>query len=305
MNTDALTLFIDVVQRGSFAAVARERDLDPSTVSRAVALLEAELGFRLLQRTTRRLAPTEAGALYYERVQRLVEALERARSEALDTVAAPAGQLRVTASVAFGYQCLVPLLEPLRRAFPALAVELLLTDEVLDLIDQRIDLAIRLGPAPDANLVGTKLRATRYRVCASPAYVARHGALGHPGDLKERDCLLLTLKGYRSHWRFRSLRDPGAPVEEVAVGGSVVISNPLALHRAALAGLGPALLADWLVDADLDRGHLVDLLPHHRATATDFATAAWILYPSRAYIPRKTRALIDFLKEHVGGYRGD
>ena len=141
-------------------------------------------------------------------------------------------------------------------------------------------------------MIGVKLMPTRYRVVASPGYVAAMGAPAKPSDLIGRPCLLLSLTGFRSRWVFRK----AGQSEDVAISGQFVISNPLALQVAALAGLGPTLLADWLIEKDLEEGRLVDLFPAHDVTATTFDTAAWLLYPSRAYLPRKTRSVIDFLR---------
>jgi DNA-binding transcriptional LysR family regulator len=296
MDIAALKVFVEVMRAGSFAAVARIHDVDPSSISRAIAILENELGFRLFQRTTRRLAATEAGALYFERMQPVIDEMDRVGQEARDIVAKPAGRLRVTASVSFGHTVLVPLLPRLRSAYPDLSIDLMLTDAVLDLIIEKIDIAIRLGPRIDTGLAGMQLMRTRYHVCASPAYVKAATKLRVPLDLSDHSCLLFPYPGYRSQWRFRA---KNGEVTEVPVNGAVTISNALALHRAALDGLGPVLLADWLVSQDLQRGKLVDLFPKYEATATDFDTAAWVLYPSRVYLPRKVRAFINFLKSHT------
>jgi len=159
------------MRAGSFAAVARVHEVDPSSISRTIAILEDELGFRLFLRTTRRLAATEAGTLYFERTQPIIDEMERVGQEARDIVAEPAGRLRVTASVSFGHTVLVPLLPRLRSAYPDLSVDLILTDAVLDLITEKIDVAVRLGPRIDTGLIGTHLMRTRYHVCASPAYL--------------------------------------------------------------------------------------------------------------------------------------
>lgn len=297
MELHSLRLFVEVARRGSFAAVARDRDLDPTAVSRAVAMLEVQLGFRLFQRITRRMAPTEAGALYLERIEPLVEELGRAEETARAVQAGPSGTLRLTASVAFGQTCLVPLLPAFRAAYSALRIELLLTDANLDLIADRIDLAIRLGPSRDDNLIGLTLFDTRYRVCASPAWAERAGPIAAPTALAEFDCLLFDLPEFRTRWRFRQV--PGAEVQ-VQVRGAVVISNALALRTCCLAGMGPALLPDWLIDDDIADGRLCDLLPAYQVTATDFDTAARLLYPSRAFLPNKVRVAIDFLREQLG-----
>lgn len=297
MDIELLRLAVAVGRRGSFAAVARERGTDPSTVSRAVAALEAELGLRLFQRSTRRLTPTEVGSSYLAGVEAVADQLDRAREEALALSSGLAGTLRLTASVAFGQTCLVPLLGEFRAAHPALGLELLLTDANLDLVAERVDLAIRLGPPALADLVGTRLRATRYRVVAAPAYLAAAGRPQVPAELGRHRCLLFTLPAFRRRWLFR---DPAGAVQAVPVQGDVAASGALALRDLALAGLGPALLADWLVDADLAEARLVDLFPDHAVTATIFETAAWLLYPHRRHLPAKVRVAIDFLKQRLG-----
>ena len=298
MDLDALRTFIDVARRGSFAAVARERSVDPSSVSRQIAVLESDLGFRLFDRTTRRLSPTEAGRVYHDRVAGLVEELTLAREVGADVLAAPKGRLRVTASVAFGERWLMPRIASFRRAYPKLDLDLVLSDGVVDIAAEGIDVGIRLGTRMTGPLVATRLFPTRYRVVASPDYIERYGHPHAPEDLAENDCLVFPLPGYRSLWRFRSGERVVAEVEPRAV---LTISNALALRRAALDGLGIALLADWTIGADIKEGTLVDLFPALDASAADFDTAAWIVYPSRSYVPAKTRTFIDHLKGSVSG----
>jgi DNA-binding transcriptional LysR family regulator len=298
MNIQHLRTFIEVVHQGSFAGAARVLDMNPSAVTRAVASLEAALGARLLQRTTRRIALTEAGAGYLERVRPLLDELGRAGEALQDTTGRARGVVRVTASVAYGQTVLVPLLPALHAAHPGLEIDLVLSDAVVDLVAQRIDVALRLGPAVDSSLVGLKLAAVRPRVVASPAYLKRHGRPRTPQDLAQCDCLRFPLPGYRTQWSFRERE--GEQVQTVAVRGWLVMSTALALHRAALDGLGPALLSDWLVGPDLDAGRLVDLFPRHEVTATNFDSAIWLLYPSREQVPRRVRAFVDFVKTQFG-----
>lgn len=296
METENLQIFLAVVKRAGFAPVARDLDVDPSSISRAVATLEAELGVRLFQRSTRRLALTEAGETFLSRVAPAVEELERAREEARSLNAEPSGKLRITASVAFGQICLVPALPAYRRAFPGIQLELLLTDTVLDLTTERIDLAIRLAPSLSGDIVCTRLFSTRYRVVASPAYLAREGAPKTPAQLSAHSCLLFPMPEFRERWRFRK----AGLTEEVKVHGELLLSTALALRSAARDGLGPVLLANWHLDEDLASGRLVDLFPDYEVTATTFETAAWLLYPSRSFLPHKVRATIQFLREHLG-----
>ena len=290
MDLNALSLFLDVAAKGSFAAVARDRAIDPSSVSRAIASLEASLGARLFQRSSRVMALTEAGELYRARLPSVIEDLARLRDEAASLRSDPVGVLRLTASVAFGERCLMPLLPAFRDAFPRLKLEMLLSDGNLDLVAERIDLAVRLGPSVRADVIGVRLMATRYQVVASPDYLAAEGAPETPVALRDRPCLLLSLPEFRTRWIFRGRGGE----EAIAVGGQFVISSPLALRTGALEGLGPALLPDWLIGADMAAGRLVDLFPAYTVTATTFDTAAWLLYPSREYMPRKTRSAIAF-----------
>lgn len=297
MNIEQLRTFVVVVQQGSFAAAARQLGMAPSMVTRSVAALERELGVRLMQRSTRKLSLTEAGAAYYEHVCSALDLLERASDQAHNAAGEVTGAVRVTASVAYGQMVIVPVLPALHQLHPGLEIDLLLTDALVDLVAERVDIAVRLGPAVDSSLVGMQLASTRYRVCASPAYLKGHGKPRLPADLAHCDCLRFPLPGFRTQWKFRVAN---GPVETVDVHGWLVLSTALALHRAALDGLGPVLLADWVVGADLACGRLVDLFPEHEVTATSFDSAVHLLYASRAYVPRRVRAVVDFLKARAG-----
>lgn len=297
MELDTLGTFIDVMRRGSFAAVARERDVAPSSISRAIAGLEAELGLRLFQRTTRRLAPTEAGLLYFERIEPLVGELSRAHQQAVDVGESPRGTLRVTAPVSFSQRVLLPLLPELLERHPQLHVELMLTDAMIDLVAERIDVALRLGRLADSDLVARRLGGFDFTVCAAPGYLERRGRPRRPSDLKGHECLVFSMGGLRSQWRFRR-RDE---VTEVGVGGRCVLTHALAIAQCAARGLGIALLPRWTVAQQIAAGELVELLTSYEVTATDFAPAIWLLYPSRSYLPLKVRAFTDFLQEHLRG----
>jgi DNA-binding transcriptional LysR family regulator len=205
----------------------------------------------------------------------------------------PKGALRLTASVAFGETCLSPLVPAFRDAYPELRLELIFTDQNVDLVAEQIDLAIRLAPVIEGDLVCAKLFDTRYRVCASPGYLAKQPALTKPSDLETHDALLFALPGYRTRWLFR---DRDGRTRDVRVTGSVITSNALTLRQNMLHGLGPALLADWLIDDDIREGRCTDLFPEYQVTATSFDTAAWLVYPSRRFLPEKVRCMIDFLR---------
>lgn len=302
MDTDHLKVFVEVVQQGSFAAVARKFDMDPSAVTRAITSLEKDLGLRLLERTTRQLVLTAAGKAYHENACKLLQDMQQAADEARDLAGSPAGVVRVTTSVAYGHTVLLPLLPALRAAYPALEIDLLLSDAIVDFVAEGVDVALRLRQESDTSLVGTRLARIRYHICASPEYVRQQGRPRTPAELAERDCMRCSVRGYRTQWRFR---DAAGTVEAVDVGGWLVVSNSLALHRAALSGLGPTLLADWLAGADLAAGRLIDLFPDHEVTPTDFDNAVWLLYTSRAYVPMRVRAFVEFIKQRIRGAVSD
>jgi DNA-binding transcriptional LysR family regulator len=297
MDLADLALVLRVADLGSFSAVAREADLHPSSVSRIVAAVEDRLGLRLFQRTSRTLSLTTEGEAYFRRVAPLIDEFEEARREARVDRMRATGHLRLTASVAYGTRRIVPILPHLRAAAPDLKVELILSDANLDMVGERIDLAVRLAAAPEGELISARLHDTRYRVVASPGWLKAHGPLNEPGDLGHVDCLRATLRDFRDAWTFRT--GPDAPSIPVPVHGPLLISNALALHDAACAGLGPALLADWLIEDALADGRLVDPFPDHDVTATTFETAAWLLYPSRTYLPAKVRIAVDLLRKHT------
>jgi DNA-binding transcriptional LysR family regulator len=297
MDISVLQIFVEVMRQGSFAAVARKHNIDPSSVSRTIASLEEEIGVRLFQRTTRKLSPTEAGIIYFQRVEPLVEEMQQAIAEATDFSGQAKGSLRVTASVTFGLKCIVPILPNFGAMYPDLTVDLLLTDATIDLFAERIDLAIRLGILPDSTLIAQRLMPTNYVVCASPEYLQRWGTPAIPKDIEEHNCLLFPLAGFRTRWVFRNKE---GDIKEVSVHGRTIISNALALQQCAIAGMGLVLLPYWLIYEDLVAGNLVNLFPDYEVTATEFNTAAWFVYPSRTYVPLKVQVFMDFLKQSVG-----
>lgn len=293
MDIETLHIFVEVVRRGSFAAVARDRKIDPSSVSRTISSLESELGTRLFQRTTRRLAVTEAGQVYFQELEPVIERLDRAQTLATSLSSKPHGALRVAAPVAFAQSNIVPLLPEFAELYPDLSFDLVLTDAPLDLLNERLDAAFRIGPLEDSSYVATKLMSLVGCVCASPAYLATYGHPAKPENLIEHNCMPLKLGGFSSLWRFR---DSAGDVLEVPVQGNLTTSNAIALRDLAIAGMGVILQARWIVGDALGRGELVDLFPEHDVTASHFENGIWVMYPSRDYMPVKVRVFVDFLK---------
>lgn len=299
MDIDNVRIFADVIKQGSFAAVARQRNMDPSSISRSIGTLEAELGFRLFQRTTRKLAPTEAGAEYYGRVQGLIGEFDCASEAALDLVSLPTGTLRITACTSFGQRVLAPLLPKLRSQYPDLTIDLHLVDHHVDIVEEKIDIAVRFGKRPEGDFIVSRLVPRQFHVCASPTWIKENGHPVEPNELEKLDCLLFSIPGYGSAWRFRIREDKPF---SVPVSGHVLTSHGVTMTKCAVAGLGPALLPDWLCRDEICAGVLVNLFPDYECTATEFDTSAWLVYPSRSYVPLKLRAFIDFLRDEVEGF---
>jgi DNA-binding transcriptional LysR family regulator len=301
VNTADLEALMAVIRLGSFAAAARELHVDPSSVSRTVAALESELGARLFHRNTRKLAMTEAGAALALRLGPLLEELEQIRHAAVDSSSEVRGTLRATVSNSFGLKRIVPLLPAFCRAYPALEVDLILSDKVVDLVAERIDVAVRIGALHDSSLIALRLLKTRYRVVASPAWLdERGGPLEAPEDLQRCECLSFSTPAFRDRWLFRPIG--GGQKIAVPVRPRIFMTNNLALQQCVLGGLGPSLLPDWLINPDLEAGRLVDLFPGYEVGVVDAPTAVWLVYPSRSYVPAKVRAFIDFVRASVNAH---
>lgn len=298
MEIETLRTFVEVMKAGSFAAAARRMEVDPSAVSRTVASLENALGARLFHRTTRRLSPTEAASAYFDRIAPLIDELERAATLAADTGEELRGTLRITAAVTFAQANVVPILPEFARRHPELTFDLVLTDKILDLVEERIDVALRLGVLPDSSFIAQRLCDMHYVVAASPEYVRKRGKPETPEDLGRHDCLRYPMQGFGARWRFRRGDEP---IVEVPVRGRVVASNGVALRQCAVAGMGILMLPRWNVAQELAEGTLVELLEDHEATASEFDAAVWMLYPSRSYLPRKVRVLAEYLKSSFAG----
>jgi DNA-binding transcriptional LysR family regulator len=295
MDVTVLKTFVEVMRRGSFAAVARDHDLDPSSVSRIIAGLEDELDLRLFHRSTRKLSPTEAALVYFDRVEPLISELEQARLKAIDMSAKPKGLLRMAAPVSFALLNIVPLLPEFANLYPDLSFDLILEDRSLDLFEERLDVAIRLSESVEKGLEAQPLARMVSRVCASPAYLKKHGSPQHPSELENHDCLLLQYPGFSSTWRFRDKKNEEV---SVTVRGRLHTSNAVALKECALAGMGVILQARWIVGKELKESSLIDLFPDYEVTAATFETpSAWLVYSSRTYLPLKVKVFVDFLQK--------
>ncbi len=297
MNTTHLDIFIDCMRICNFTEVAKLRNIDPATVTRAISTLEGELTVKLFQRTTRRIEPTEAGQAYFAKVEPIVEELYKAKLATTGTLDKPKGVLRVSAPVSFAQMNITPLLPLFAERYPGISFEYILTDEDLDLVAHHIDVGIRVGSLQDSQMIAVKLAPMDTRVCASPEYLGKYGNPQQPAELSNHKCLVLGYRGFaRNRWKFHKKHSTST----VAIDALLTTSNAMAIKQCTLAGMGISLLATWMIKDELNEGQLMDLFPNMSVTSALQEAAAWLVYPSREYLPNKTRLFIDFLREKIG-----
>lgn len=289
----AIEAFVAVAECGSFSQAAERLHASKSVVSRQIGALEAELGARLLHRTTRALTLTEAGRSYLERATRILADLAEANASVGQLQAAPRGRLRVNAPMSFGFLHLAPALPDFLARYPDVAVELTMNDRFVDLVDEGFDVAVRIGKLDDSSLVARKLAPMRRTVCAAPAYLEERGTPTSPDDLKAHECLCYTYLGLSQEWRF--VRPDGRPWP-VEVHGRLHANNGDALRAAALRGFGIAVLPSFLVGGDVRSGALVSLL----GPFLPQDSAVYAVYPHARHLSPKVRAFIDFVAERFG-----
>lgn len=291
-----MRLFGEVVDSSSFSAAGRQLGMAPSSVARAVSALEDELGVRLLNRSTRKLSLTEAGRLYHEHSRRILADVEEARLSVTALEAAPRGMLRLNVPVSFGRVHVAPALPAFLSTYPAIRIDLEMTDAFVDLVEEGVDLAIRIGELQDSNLVARRLAPNRRVICASPGYLERAGVPQAPEDLSQHDCLIYKRHQNRAVWRLRA----AGQIHEIEVSGSLQANNADALHAVALGGLGLAILPCWLVGPDIQQGALEIVLPGYQVSPAALDTHIFAVFPHSRHLSPKVRALVDFLVTRFG-----
>ncbi len=290
-----MSVFSKVVQLGSLSAAARDLGVSPAVVSRTLAALEARLGVRLVNRTTRSLHLTDEGASYYETCTRILAEIDEAEAAAASRRVEPQGMLRVALPASFGHKHIAPLVPRFAALYPKIELALSLSDRSINLIDEGFDLAIRIAELKDSSLAARKLAPNRRVVCASPAYLRQHGEPKTPQELATRNCLVTTWEhGFAMTWEYKN---PVGKRGSVRVTGRYACDNWEVLREWAVAGLGVALKSTWDVRKHLEDGSLVPLLPGYEF-GTDVGIYA--VYPHRRHLPAKTRVFIDFLAESFG-----
>lgn len=280
--------FARVVESGSFSRAARDLHMTPSAVSKMIGRLEDRLGVRLLSRTTRKLSLTEEGRAFYQRVTPILAEVEEAEETVSLSTAEARGVLKVNTSTAFGQYQVVPLIPNMLEKYPNLQVQLTMTDSIVNLVEEGFDVSIRIGTLTDSSLIARKLGTAHRVLVASPDYLKRHGTPTCPNDLKAHECLKLSIPTSLNKWEF-ILNDGPSTVE---VSGRFEADNAIALHEAALAGLGLFRAATFVVGDDIKAGRLVPVLQEFEISGDPGIFAVW---PHNRNLSAKVRAFVDIL----------
>ncbi|MGQ0651571.1 MAG: LysR family transcriptional regulator [Betaproteobacteria bacterium] len=287
-----MTVFTRVVAAGSLSAAARELGLSPALISRKLAALESRLGVRLINRTTRSLHLTDEGVSYHESCARVLAEIDEAEAAVSAGRVEPRGTLKVALPASFGHQHIAPLIPEFAARYPEVQISLSLSDRSVSLIEEGFDLAVRIAELEDSSLAARRLAPNRRVVCASPAYLARHGTPRTPQDLARHNCLTTT--DFTASWEYKDAQNRRGTVRVTA---RYVSDNWEVLREWALAGLGVALKSTWDVHRHLADGSLVELCPGY---TFDSDVAIYAVYPHRRFLPAKTRAFIEFLAASFG-----
>ena len=292
-----MSAFVAVVEQGSFARAAERLAISTSSLSRLVAELETHLGVRLLNRTTRRLSLTDAGQAYYERCVQLLADLGEAEAVAGQSAAAPRGRIRLTCSVAVGVQRLAPAMASFVARFPEVHFEAVVVDRIVDLVEEGIDLAIRVGIVGSDRLVARRIGAMQTILCAAPAYLQAHGTPGTLAELERHVLLTYAYSPTPSQWRFT---DRDGREHAIKAAGALHSNSGDINVAAAAAGLGIVMEPDFMVGPLLADGRLVALLPEFRGPRGDI----WAVYPSRRHLSAKVRLFVDHVARHFADAAG-
>jgi DNA-binding transcriptional LysR family regulator len=291
----AMSVFVKVVELGSFTRAAAALEISRTMATTHVARLEEHLHTRLLNRTTRRLSLTEAGTAYHEKCSALLAEIESVEASLEAMAEQPRGVIKISAPVSFGTLHLGAALAEYLDRYPRVKLDVSLNDRTVDLVEEGYDLAIRIARLVDSSLVARRIATTRVRLCASPAYLRRHGAPRLPADLARHVCLGYAYSGTGASWRFEGPQGP----EEVRLRTETRTNNGDLLRLLALHGHGIALLPAFLVAPDLKARRLKEVLPSYGAGELGI----FALYPSRKYLSAKVRTLVDFLVQRFAAAR--
>jgi DNA-binding transcriptional LysR family regulator len=294
-DLERMAIFARVIEAKSFSRAAEQLSISKSLVSKQISELEKSVGARLLNRTTRALSLTNAGALLYEHCVRIVDELEAAKFAVSRLHTEPRGLLRISSSVAFGRLHVAPALSPFLAAYPDLKIDMVTTDRFVDLADEGYDLVLRITGEPPPNVVARKLAPVVRKMCATPEYFSRHGLPRTPADLERHNCLTYTYLNIQDSWR---LRGPDGDVSILHVKGSLRLNDDDALAQAVLSGVGIAVLPTFIVGNDIQSGRLQAILSEY----VPIERYIYAIYLPTRQLSAKVRMFIDHLLSRFGSH---
>lgn len=289
-----IRIFVSVVQNGSLSAAGRQLGLSAASVSRHLSALETMLACRLVNRTSRKLTLTEAGEIYYSKVEHILQQISEANTTVSGLQSLPRGTLRVHARMLVGQLIVVPALPRFLAANPEVRVDLMMSNRVIDLVEQNVDVDIRIGKLVDSTLVAKRLAVSERALCATPSYLRRAPAIAHPLDVAEHNCLTYRMNMGPTVWHFR---DMNGRLTEVPVSGNLQADHGFSLLEATRAGVGLALMPDWAVRDDLATGRLVRVLPDYAVSHVEFDNGVYAVYQQSRNPSAKVRRFLAFLEE--------
>ncbi len=287
---ESMHVYVLTVEKGSLSAAAAACDISPTMAGNHLRTLERRLGMQLLNRTTRRQHVTAFGEDYYARCKEILRLVAETDAQAQQLQVAPAGKLRITAPVTFGTEALMPALSEYLARYPEVSCDVVLSDRVVELIEEGFEAAIRIGHLPDSALIARPLAPYRLMICASPDYLSRRGTPGRPEDLSRHECLSFSPAAL-THWPLSG--DEGA---RIAVSGRLQVNHGQALRVAAVNGLGIVLQPAILLEADVQAGRLVQLFPNHPLPTRPMS----LVYLADRFRSPKLRSFVDFMVERFG-----
>ena len=287
----AMQLYCYIVEAGQLSIAADQLNLSKGTVSKQLAKLEAHLGGRLLNRTTRRLTPTEAGVAFYERAKQILESVDEAECAVSGLTAEPRGTLKINAPMAFGARYLGVLLAEYQNKYPQVNINISLHDRQVDVVDEGYDLVLRIASLEDSSLRARRLAPCKIILCASPAYLEKYGEPKTPEALKKHQCLLYTYNDSSKYW---TLQNATAKKKQIPVNGPLLANNGDLICDAMLGGMGVASLPTFIVGNAIKTGDAKVILPEWQPESSDIS----LLYPSSKHLSAKVRAFIDMAVEH-------
>lgn len=295
-SLNRLLYFNCVVETGSISEASRVFDVQPSSISRQLSVLEEELGVRLLNKTTRNTGLTEAGRKYYEYSQRIVSEFDEAKRVVNDLQEKPKGKLKISMTVGFGESIVLPLISKFMMLYPDIDMELELTERVVDLVEENIDVAIRSGRLSDSSMIAKRLAFNNFLLCASPQYLANNGIPHHPEDLAEHQCIRYSYARWQDWFLMAETKT------KLIINNAISVNSVNGQKQLVLNNTGLALMPLWAIKSELANGSLKQVMQTYTFSPYEELSATYAIYLKRDLISPKTRVFLDFLGENIAGF---